>query len=114
MRGAPVLRGDQRIESRPACGHARDAVEALHRGRNRILDALPLRRRAGQFSLQVMRSPRHLRMPLLQVGELIAQPFQLRMRIPENHLVLQRADRQLVRVVSPHREGAFLRIESKR
>ena len=52
--------------------------------------------------------------PVRQAGKGVAQPFELRMLVAEHAMVVQRADRQLVRIVGPDGEAARLRSNGAR
>ena len=57
------------------------------------------------------RAPADLRPPFGKAREGVAEPLQLGMRVAEDARVVQRADRQLVSIVGPDREAAFLLVE---
>ena len=111
MRGAPILLLDQRVEVAPAVEAAGLAIEPPDRGRHRVPHIGPFAAERGEFCLELTGAPSDLRPPFGKAREGIAEPLQLGMRVAEDARVVQRADRQLVGVVGPDREAAFLLVE---
>ena len=96
--GAPVLPLDQCVQTVGV------RVERAHGLQHRIGHVRPLGREPGQLGLEVVRSPHHVRPMAGQACERVPQSLQFRMRVTEDAVVVERADRQLVRPVGPHRE----------
>ncbi len=90
------------------------AIEPRDRCRHRVAHIGPFAAERGEFSLEVAGAPCHLRPPFGEAREGIAKPLQLGMRVAEDVRVVQRADRQLVRIVGPDCEPAFVLVEFER
>ena len=113
IRRTPVLRLNQRVEIAPGLRVSGYSAESIDRLADRRAHVFMRGRRTRELHFQVRRPLRLLRTPLRQIRKRVAQPLQLRMRIAQNARVVQRADRQLVRSVSPHGERSGLLLESQ-
>ena len=113
MRRAPVLILDQCVQLAPSLEAPRLAVDPVDRRLHRFPHVAALPRERAELGLQVLGALSNARAPVRQAGKGVTQPLEFRVLVAEHAMVVQRTNRQLVRIVGPHGEAAGLRVEAE-
>ena len=113
MGSAPVLLADQCIQFAPGCNSPWLTIQAVHRGLDRSSHLTPLTRQCPQLGLKVFGALRNSRAPVRQTGKGVAHPFQIGVLVTEHTSIMQRTDRQFMRVVGPNGNAAGFRVKAQ-
>ncbi len=113
VRRPPELAADQRVEPAPRGEVPRRAVEGGNRAIDRARDLGIAFHQRRKLRLQLSGAAPDVQAKRREMRKRVAHPLQRRMVRAEDRGIAQRADRQLVGVVGPDRESAFLGVEAQ-
>ena len=109
----PMLILNQRVQLTPGLEMPRFAIDPVDRGLHRLPHIAALSRQRAKLGLQVLGALCNPRAPVGEARKCVAQPLELRMLVAEHPRVVQRANRQLVHIVSPYGKAAGLGIKAE-